>query len=82
MRGSIMKSNKSGERGSPCRVPLVIPMGGVWPWGVTNSIVTPLSKFVMMLMKSSGKPRNYRVLIMVMVGWSWSAEGKDPLKSR
>ena len=46
--------------------------------GVTNFVVAPLYKFVMMLMKSAGKTRNSRVL----TSWSWSAEGKAPLKSR
>ncbi len=27
-RSSIIRSNRSGESGSPCRVPLRIPMGG------------------------------------------------------
>ena len=78
MRGSIIRSNMSGERGSPCRVPHLIPMGVVWPWGVTNSVVAPLYRFVTMLMKSSGKPRNARIL----TSWSWSAKEKAPLKSR
>ncbi len=77
-RGSIMKSNMSGERGSPWRVPRPIPMGGVWPWGVTNLVVAPLYRFVMMLMKSSGRLRNSSVL----TGWPWSAEGKASLKCR
>ena len=42
MRGSIMRSNNIGERGSPCRVPRLIPTGGVWPWGVAISVVAPL----------------------------------------
>jgi len=62
MRGSILRSNTSGERGSPCWVPRLIPMGCVWPWGVTNSVVAPMYKFVMILMKSSGSLRNSRVL--------------------
>jgi hypothetical protein len=62
MRGSIMRSNMSGERGSSCRVPRLIPMGVAWPWGVTNSVVAPLYRFVTMLTKSSGRPRESRVL--------------------
>ncbi len=78
MRGLIMRSINIGERGLPCRVPRLISMDGVWPWGVTNSVVAPFYRFVMILMKSYGSPKNSRVL----TSWSWSADGKAPLKSK
>jgi len=68
-----MRSNIDGERG-----PHLIPMGGMWPWGVANYVVVPLYRFVMISRKSFGRPRNVRVL----TSWSWSAERKAPLKSR
>ena len=77
MRGLIIRSNNNGEGESPCRVPRLRPMGGMWPW-VTSSAVAPLYRFVIIVMKSCGSPRNSRVLTR----WSWSAEGKAPLKSR
>ena len=42
MRGSIIRSNSSGERGSPWRVPLPIPTCGVWPCDVMNCVDAPL----------------------------------------
>ncbi len=63
MSGSIMRSNNNGERGSPCRVPWQMSMGGVCPCGVTNSVVAPLYRFDMMAMKSSRRPRKDSVLI-------------------
>ena len=77
MRGPIMRSKRSGDRGSPCSVPRRIPTRDVCPWGLINSVVAPLYKLEIMVMKSPGSPRNVRI----RTSCSWSAEGNAPLKS-
>ncbi len=67
MGGSITRSNRSRERGSPWSVPLWTPMGEVWPWGVTNSVVAPLYRFEIVLMKSSRSRRRFNVFDQLVV---------------
>jgi len=78
IRSSIMRSNIRGDRGSPYRVPLLIPTEGVWPYGVKNYVAASLYKFETMQVKSWGRPKKS----CARTNWLWSVKRKAPLKSR
>ena len=74
--GSTIRSNRSGDKGSPCRVPRRIPTGEVCPCGVMNFVVAPLYRFETSLVKSEGRPRNSSTRTSSV----WSMEGNALIK--
>ena len=58
IRGLIMRSIRSGDRGSPCRVALLITTEGLWPYGVTNSVPASLYMFETKRVKFWGRPES------------------------
>ena len=77
MSGSIMRSKRRGERGSPCNVPRRMGMAGVGPWGVRMEVVACAYKLATIETKSGGMPRS----VSMRVSCRWSTDGYAPLKS-